>query len=178
MDNKEKKINDKKIEQKEKNIEDTNKKINNLKLQISENKKKINDIELRKLANIENIKKSSEEKKNIIKKIKTEQFLKKIIPMIDSLEDILKISNKFHSKNEPLVEGIQLTLKSLLNILSKLGVKIEGQEKELFNSDIHEAVSIESSTKIPPNHIISVNEKGFTLEKSLLRKAKVIVSKD
>ena len=51
--------------------------------------------------------------------------------MIDSLEDILKISNKFHSKNEPLVEGIQLTLKSLLNILSKLGVKIEGQEKEL-----------------------------------------------
>lgn len=178
MDNKEQKLNTQTIVQKKDNIEDITKTINNLQLQISENKKKINDIELRKLANIENIKKNSEDKKNIIKKIKTEQFLKQIIPIIDSLEDVLTISNKLNSKKEPLIEGIELTLKSLLNILFKLGVKIEGQEKELFNPDIHDAILTTSSKKTPPNHIISVNQKGFTLKKVLLRKAKVIISKD
>ncbi|QCI22063.1 nucleotide exchange factor GrpE [Buchnera aphidicola] len=178
MDNQEKKLNNEDIEKKEENIEDINKKIDSLKLQISESKKQINDIELRKLANIENIKKSTIEKIKIIKKIQTEQFLKQIIPIIDSLEDALTVSKKLNSNNTVLIEGIKLTLQSFLDTLNKLDVTIEGKEEELFDSNLHDAITIEKSNTIPPNHIISVKKKGFMLKKKLLRKAQVIVSKE
>jgi len=154
-----------------------NKKIDDLKLELLQNQKKINDIELRKLANIENIKKNTEKKIKNIKKTEIERFLKKIIPIIDFLEDILILSNTLNIKDKPLIKGIELTLQSLLNILCKLGVTIEGQKNELFNPEIHTLLSTESSEKIPPNHIIFTNKKGFTFNKTLLRKAIVTISK-
>lgn len=189
MENKEKKLheenvcqNNNTIKEKKDNSIDTltlqNQKIEDLKLEIIQNQKKISDIELRKLANIENIKKNTEDKIKKIKKTETETFLKKIIPIIDSLEDILILSDKLNIKDEPLIKGIELTLQSLLNILHKLGVKVEGQKNELFNPDIHTLMSEELSENTLPNHIISTNKKGFTFNKVLLRKAIVTIAKN
>ncbi|ANZ22414.1 molecular chaperone GrpE [Buchnera aphidicola (Diuraphis noxia)] len=178
MDNQTNNLNANIAEEEKENIENDNKKIHNLKSQILKNEKKINEIELRKLAHIENIKKNTTETINTIKKEQIEKFLKTIIPIIDSLESIVQLSNKLDSKNEPLIEGIQLTLKSFLNTLFNLDVKIEGQEKELFNPNIHDAIRLEKSNTTPPNHIIFVDKKGFSLNKTILRKAKVIISKE
>ncbi|BFR91992.1 nucleotide exchange factor GrpE [Buchnera aphidicola str. APS (Acyrthosiphon pisum)] len=188
MDNKENKLDEKKIfknnkiEEKKENLIDAitvqNQKIENLKLKLLQNQKKINDIELRKLANIENIKKNTEEKIEKIKKTEIERFLKSIIPVIDSLEDILNLSTTVDIKDQPIIKGIELTLESLLNILNKLGVKIEGQKNKVFNPDIHELVSRELSKETLPNHVISVNKKGFTFNKIVLRKASVIVAEN
>ncbi len=188
MDNKENKLDEKKIfknnkiEEKKENLIDAitvqNQKIENLKLKLLQNQKKINDIELRKLANIENIKKNTEEKIEKIKKTEIERFLKSIIPVIDSLEDILNLSTTVDIKDQPIIKGIELTLESLLNILNKLGVKIEGQKNKVFNPDIHELVSRELSKETLPNHVISVTKKGFTFNKIVLRKASVIVAEN
>jgi len=62
--------------------------------------------------------------------------------------------------------------------LNKLGVKIEGQKNKVFNPDIHELVSRELSKETLPNHVISVNKKGFTFNKIVLRKASVIVAEN
>ncbi|QIQ41786.1 MAG: nucleotide exchange factor GrpE [Buchnera aphidicola (Microlophium carnosum)] len=175
MDNKETKIN------KENTIDMIslqNKKIDDLKLELIQNQKKINDIELRKLANIENIKKNTKEKIKKIKQTEVERFLKTIIPVIDSLEDILTLSNTLHLKDKPLIEGIKLTLQSLLNILYKSGVQNEGQKNELFDPKIHTLISTESSDNTLPNHIITTKKQGFTFNKILLRKAMVIVAKN
>lgn len=154
-----------------------NKKIEDLKLKLLRNQKKIHDIELRKLANIENIKKNTEEKIKKIKNMEIENFLKQTIPIIDSLEDILISSNELNKKDQPLMQGIELTLQSLLNILLKSGVKIEGKKNELFNSEIHTPILTESYEKTLPNHIISIIKKGFTFNKVLLRKAIVTIPK-
>jgi len=185
--NKEKKTTDKNIvknnssKETQENLVDINslknKKIDDLKLYLLKNQKQINDMQLRKLANIENIKKSTEEKIKNIKEIEIERFLKTMLPVIDSLEDILKISNVLNTKDQPLIKGIELTLQSLLKILDKLGVKIEGKKNELFNPKIHTQIATETSEKIPQNHIVSIKKKGFTLNKVLLRKAIVTVSK-
>ncbi|QCI17980.1 nucleotide exchange factor GrpE [Buchnera aphidicola (Acyrthosiphon lactucae)] len=155
-----------------------NKKIDALKLELIKNQKKINDIELRKLANIENIKKNTIEKIKKIKQTEIERFLKTVIPVIDSLEDILILSDKLNVKDKPLIKGIELTLESLLNILYKLGVKTEGKKNELFNPEIHKSISKELSDNTQPNHIISISKKGFTFNKVLLRKAEVTISKN
>ncbi|WAI18106.1 MAG: nucleotide exchange factor GrpE [Buchnera aphidicola (Acyrthosiphon caraganae)] len=188
MENKENKSNNEKffkknhiVEEQEKVLDMNsiqNQKIDNLKLELLQNQKKINDIELRKLADIENIKKNIEEKIRKIKKTEIERFLKTIIPVIDSLEEILISSNTSTIKDESVIKGIELILQSLLNILYKIGVKIEGQKNELFNPEIHTLISTESSKKIAPNHIVFTHKKGFTFNKVLLRKATVTISKN
>ncbi len=186
MDNQEKKINYKNTEKKndlEKNEETKDskllfqsKKINELQEKILENEKNILNLKLRHLANIENIKKNTETKIKNIKNTETEIFFKKTIPVINTLEDILIISKKLNLSDEPSIQGIKLTLKSLLTILTKFGVKTEGKKNEIFNPKIHDAILIKSSKEIEPNYIISVKRKGFIFRKKLLRKATVVVS--
>ncbi|CAL4326248.1 nucleotide exchange factor GrpE [Buchnera aphidicola] len=154
-----------------------NKKIYDLKNRLLENKRKIDDIELRKLANIENINKNTKEKINKIKNTETQKCLKKIIPVINSLEDILALSETLDIKDKPLIKGIELTLQSLLNILFKLGVKTEGKKNEIFNSDIHDIFETKTFDDIENNHIVLVHKKGLTLDKIILRKAIVTISK-
>ncbi|QCI17016.1 nucleotide exchange factor GrpE [Buchnera aphidicola (Aphis helianthi)] len=168
---KEKQNNHSEIEQK--NINELNK----LKEKLLNNQKKIHDIQLRHLAFIENIKKNNEIEIKNIKNIKKEEFFKKVIPIIDALEDTLYFSKKLNLDKEPLIQGIQLTLKSLLKILYKFGVKIEGKQNEIFNPKIHDIILTENSTEIQPNHIISVKRKGFSFKTIMLRKALVIISK-
>lgn len=153
------------------------KEINDLTSQIVQNKQKIDDIELRKLAKIENIKKNTKEQIKKRNNIEKEIFLKKIIPAIDALEDILSLSNTLNIKDKPLIKGIELTLNSLFNILLKLGVKMEGTKNDIFNSEIHDIIETKSSEKISDNHIISVHKKGLIFNKILLRKATVTISK-
>ena len=187
MDNQEKKINYQNTDKEndlEKNKEKKNdesifqnKKINELKEKIFKNKKEINNLKLRHLANIENIKKNTEKKIKKIKNAEIENFFKQIIPIINNLEDILTISTKLNLNDEPSIQGIELTLKSLLSILVKFGVKIEGKKNEIFNPKIHDVISTESSNTIEPNYIIFVKKKGFILKKTILRKAAVVISK-
>ncbi|WP_343154416.1 nucleotide exchange factor GrpE [Buchnera aphidicola] len=151
--------------------------LSELQEKLLDTKKKEHDIQLRHLAYIENIKKNAEIEIKNIKNIKKEEFFKKIIPIIDVLENTLSLAKKVHLEKEPLVQGIKLTLESLLKIIYKFGVKIEGKTNEIFNPKIHNAILTENSTKIQPDHIISVIRKGFSFNNIILRKAFVIVSK-
>ncbi|QFQ32917.1 nucleotide exchange factor GrpE [Buchnera aphidicola (Aphis fabae)] len=159
-------------------LKKTNKnELNELKEKLSNNQKKIHDMQLRHLAYIENIKKKSEIEIKNIKNIKKEEFFKKIIPIIDILEDTLSFSKNSNLDKESLVQGIQLILESLLKIMYKFGVKIEGKKNEIFNPKIHHVILTENSKEIQPNHIISVTRKGFSFNNIILRKAFVIISK-
>ncbi|CAL4320677.1 Protein GrpE [Buchnera aphidicola (Protaphis terricola)] len=151
--------------------------INQLKTDLSNNKKKINDIKLRHLANIENIKKNTEIEIKNIKNIKKEQFFREIIPVIDILEEILSYSKEKKMEHDTLIQGIQLTLKSLLKITNKFGLKIEDKKNEIFNPKIHHVILTENSNKTKPNHVVSVKQKGFIFKNIILRKASIILSK-
>jgi molecular chaperone GrpE len=151
--------------------------IQDLKMKILCNEKKIQEIKLRNLANIDNFKKNIEKTTNEIKINNTEIFFQKIIPIIDSLEEILTLFDTSQEQHQPLIEGIQLTLQSFLNTVTKFGVHLEGKKNEEFNSTIHDAVLYQKSSDITPNHIIFVNKKGYTFNKTVLRKARVTISK-
>lgn len=150
-------------------------KIAELELQLLQNKKKINDIKLRKLAKIENIKKNKEQEIKKIECYKLNKFFKKIIPVINILEEIIEISDKLNIKNTPLIQGIELTLQSLFKILYDFGVKSEGQENEIFNPNLHDCITIQSPKKTSPNHIISIIKKGLIFKQEVLRKAIVTI---
>ncbi|ALD15147.1 molecular chaperone GrpE [Buchnera aphidicola (Aphis glycines)] len=148
-----------------------------LKEQLSNNQKKIHDIQLRHLANIENIEKDAKIKIKNIKNTKKEEFFKKIVPIINSLEDTLSLSKKLNLDKKPLVQGIKLILESLFQIIYKFGVKTEGKENEVFNPKIHNVILTENSTEIQPDHVVSIKRIGLSFNNVVIRKALVTISK-
>jgi molecular chaperone GrpE len=98
------------------------------------------DLYLRSQAEIENMKKRNRKEKEDWHKYSNETLIKQIIPVMDSLEKAIS-----HSNNEKtlhaLREGVELTLKGLVNALNKAGLEEIRAKGEPFDPAFHEAVS-------------------------------------
>ncbi|HXK00580.1 MAG TPA: nucleotide exchange factor GrpE, partial [Buchnera sp. (in: enterobacteria)] len=157
------------IDKKEKKIIDLEKNILNI-------KNDINNIQLRGQAEIENIRKKSEKDIKIIKNTQLKEFSKKILPIIDALDEICTISAQNKIQETTMIQGIILTRKSMLNIIQKFGIKREGEKNTIFQPNLHQSVSSKISETIQSNHITAVIKHGYTLNGILLRKAIVETS--
>ena len=104
------------------------------------------------------------------KKFALEKFAKDLLDTVDNLERAIENSQ---SDNDPVLEGVKLTHKSLLDILEKNGIQVVNPEGATFNADLHEAVGIDPEAS--PNQVGQVLQKGYTLNDRLLRPAMVRV---
>ncbi len=98
-----------------------------------------------------------------------EKFAKELLNSVDNLERAIQAAG---DEENPFVEGVKLTLKSLLTTLEKFGV-LEADTTSGFNADLHQAVGIHPTAKA--NEIGNVLQKGYTLNGRLLRPAMVMV---
>ena len=104
------------------------------------------------------------------KKFALEKFAKDLLDTVDNLERAIESSQ---SDNDPVLEGVKLTHKSLIAVLEKYGVKVVNPQGETFNADLHEAVGIDPEASA--NQVGQVLQKGYTLHERLLRPAMVRV---
>ena len=74
-------------------------------------------------------------------------------------------------------EGVELTLKMLLDALKKHGVEQLDPVGEPFNPQEHEAMSMQPNPDMEPNTVMAVLQKGYALNGRLVRPAMVVVSK-
>ncbi len=114
---------------------------------------------------VERIQRESDKHKETV----LEKFAKELLDSVDNLERAIQAAG---DEETPVLEGIKLTLKSLLTTLEKFGV-VEADIKNGFNADLHQAVGIDPNAKA--NEIGSVLQKGYTLNGRLLRPAMVMV---
>ena len=109
-----------------------------------------------------------------------ENILRELLPVVDNLERAVNqgvVEGAEVEKNlEGLLEGVQLTLKSLIGTLEKFEVKPIESVGEPFDPNIQEALTMEASESVPANHVISEFEKGYHYKDRLLRAARVVVS--
>ena len=77
---------------------------------------------------------------------------------------------------DSLLEGSAATLKLLSNTLQQFGIVELDPEGEPFDPEFHEAISMQPSTDVEPGSVITVAQKGYTLNGRLLRPAMVIVA--
>lgn len=98
-----------------------------------------------------------------------EKFAKALLESVDNLERAIQAGGE---ENNAMMEGVQLTLKSLLTTLEKFGVVVVDTTHG-FNADFHQAVGIDPNAKA--NEIGTVLQKGYTLNGRLLRPAMVMV---
>lgn len=57
-------------------------------------------------------------------KFALEKFINELLPVIDSLDRALEVADKANPDMSAMVEGIELTLKSMLDVVRKFGVEV------------------------------------------------------
>ncbi|MFW2077918.1 nucleotide exchange factor GrpE [Acinetobacter sp. ULE_I010] len=114
---------------------------------------------------VERIQRESEKHKDIV----LEKFAKELLDSVDNLERAIQAAGE---EETPVLEGVKLTLKSLLAALEKFGV-VEADTTNGFNAELHQAVGIDPNAAA--NQIGTVLQKGYSLNGRLLRPAMVLV---
>jgi len=130
---------------------------------------------LRLAAEFENYKKRTQKEKSDLMKFGNESLLKAMLPILDNLERTIDHGEKMNETG-PLLQAVEITLRQLLSILERFGVKPVAAVGEAFDPEKHEAVS-QAESDPEPNRVISELEKGYLFHERLLRPAKVFVSK-
>lgn len=135
---------------------------------------------LRIAAEFENYKKRMMRERTNAMKYAGEPILREILPVVDNLERAISQGETegvdVEKSLASLLEGVQLTLKSLLSTLEKFEVRPIDSIGQPFDPTIQEAMTMEASDKVPANHVLNEFEKGYHYKDRLLRAAKVIVS--
>ncbi len=135
---------------------------------------------MRLAAEFENYKKRMIRERQTAMKYAGEPILREILPTLDNLERAIAQGETEGDDAEStlvsLLEGVQLTFKSLLTTLEKFEVTPIESVGQPFDPTNHEALTMEASDTMPANHVLSEFEKGYQYKDRLLRAAKVIVS--
>lgn len=151
-----------------------------LKLQISaletKHKDEIDRL-VRAVAETENQKKRIEADVERERKYGNEKLLKALIPVVDSLELALQHTDPNNEAVKPTIEGVQNTVTLLLKELSKFGVTAVDPLNQPFDPNLHQAISMAPSNEVEANCVMSVMQKGYTLNGRVVRPAMVIVSR-
>lgn len=129
---------------------------------------------LRLAAEMENLRKRTVRDVENARKYGIERFAAEILAVIDSLEMGLQAAPT--ASLESLLEGQEATYKLLLGALGKSGVEVIDPEGEPFDPELHEAMTMQPSETAEPGSILTVVQKGYQLNKRLLRPARVVVA--
>lgn len=128
---------------------------------------------LRASAEIENVRKRAGRDVENAHKFALERFGKELLGVKDTLEMGLAADS---ASVESLLEGSNATLKLLANTLERFGIIEVDPAGEPFDPEYHEAISMQPSDDVEPGSVVSVVQKGYTLNGRLLRPAMVIVA--
>jgi molecular chaperone GrpE len=112
------------------------------------------------------------------RKFALERFANDLLPVVDNLERALESSAGSDADGiAAVVEGVELTLKSLVDVLAKNGITPVDPHGEPFDPQVAQAMSMVENPDVEPNTVIAVMQKGYLLKDRLLRPAMVMVSK-
>jgi molecular chaperone GrpE len=130
---------------------------------------------LRAVAELDNFRKRSEREIENARKFAIERFAQELVTVGDALE--AGINAGAANPGPALLEGAQATLRQLHRAFDKGGIKIIDPAGQPFDPEWHEAMTVQESREHPADTVLSVIQKGYSLNGRLLRPARVIVSK-
>jgi molecular chaperone GrpE len=135
------------------------------------------DQALRTVADAQNTKRRAEKDVENARKYALEKFAGELLVVADNLERAAEAADMDNEALKPLLEGVDLTHKSLVAALGKFNVEQVDPSGEPFDPQVHQAMSIVENPDVEPNTVLHVMQKGYTLSGRLLRPAMVTVSK-
>ena len=100
-------------------------------------------------------------------------LVSELLPVVDNLERALESAGK---KEEHLADGVRLVHSELIAVLSRNGVEQFDPKGEKFDPTYHEALSTRDDEDAGAGTVLDVVEKGYRLNGTVLRPARVVVS--
>ncbi len=134
------------------------------------------DAALRAAAEAQNARRRAEQDVEKARKFALERFSGDLLPVVDNLERALQSAAEAEDV-AAIAEGVDLTLRSLLDALKKHGIEAVDPAGEPFDPQLHQAMTMVPNPDMEPNTVMDVMQKGYTLNGRLLRPAMVVVSK-
>ena len=158
-------------------VDPRDEKIANLEAQLAEAQKRERDVMLRAKAEEDNLRRRTEQDIEKAHKFALEKFVNELLPVIDSLDRALEVADKANPDMAPMVEGIELTLKSMLDVVRKFGVEVVADTNVPLDPNVHQAIAMVESDDVAAGNVLGVMQKGYTLNGRTIRAAMVTVAK-
>ncbi len=161
--------------------ENLEKKIQELALTIDkvEDEKLVVENQLKRaLADYHNLLASSEKRQQISFFQMKKSLAEELMPSLDAMKLAIDSSKNLNpdAEEKAWLEGIVATFESISKALEGIGLKIYFPEVgDMFDASIHEALATVEGGKT--GEIIEVIQPGYTLDDTVIRDAKVVVSK-
>ncbi len=137
---------------------------------------------LRTLAEMENLRQRTRREVADAKTYGITGFARDVLDIADNLQRALDaVPAEARATADPglkgLIEGVELTERSLLNALEKNGVKKFDPSGEKFNPNFQQAMFEVPDPSVPSGTVVQVVQAGFMIGERVLRPALVGVSK-
>jgi len=141
-----------------------------LQAQVEENWNKF----VRATAELENVRKRAARDVDNARKFAIERFGADLLDVRDSLE--MGLSTVESADAEQLRIGSEATLKLLATTMERFGIQELDPQGEPFDPQFHEAMTMQPSADVEAGSVLTVFQKGYTLNGRLLRPARVVVA--
>jgi molecular chaperone GrpE len=129
---------------------------------------------LRERADLENQRKRLARDMENARRFANERLLAELLPLFDSMEGGLAAA----APNDPLREGLELTLRQLHKIAESNGLtEVAPAPGDSFDPERHQAMSMVEAAGIAPGAVAQVFQKGYVLNERLLRPALVVIAR-
>ncbi len=137
---------------------------------------------LRTLAEMENLRKRTQKEVADARVYGVSKFAGDIVDIADNLQRAIDaVPADAKASADPglkaLIEGVELTERSLLNALEKHGVKKVDPTGEKFDPNFHQAMYEVPDASVASGTVVQVVQAGYTIGERVLRPALVGVSK-
>ena len=132
---------------------------------------------IRAVAEMENLRRRAAQDVEKAHKFALEKFAAELLPVLDNLERAIELADKENDTLKPMIEGVELTLKSMQSGVGKFGLVALDPTNQTFDPNAHQAMSMVPSADVAPNTVIAVMQKGYELNGRVIRPAMVMVSK-
>lgn len=131
---------------------------------------------VRAAAELENVRKRAVRDVENAHRFSLERFARELLGVRDSLEMGLEAGTD--AGPETLLKGSQATLKLLVTTMQQFGIEEIDPHGEPFDPELHEAMTMQPSADVEPGSVMTVFQKGYTLNGRLLRPARVVVAQE
>jgi molecular chaperone GrpE len=135
---------------------------------------------LRALAESENTRQRADRTAEDARKFAIAEFARELLTVVDNLQRTIVAADgqaPSAAENAALIEGVQATLRVLIQTLERFGVRRIEALGHRFDPSLHEVMMDVDDPSQPPGTITRVVEHGYTLHDRLLRPARVVIAK-
>jgi molecular chaperone GrpE len=131
---------------------------------------------LRKQAEFDNYRKRVERERSEYVQFASAELMRELLNAMDSFDLAIHNANADTAANDNMLRGLDLIYKQFQDTLARFGLKAIEARGQVFDPNLHQAVSTIPTDDVAENTVVDELRKGYMLNGRLLRPVMVSVA--